>query len=532
MNPKRKKQVSFSASLYISIFVLIVAMTAIMAFISTQYSIRVRQDDLDQLITTAASAISESPRVREMILKKVPDPVLTEQFDKLTREDSELDIIVICDKNSVRFYHTNHDRIGQKFVGGDQDRVLGGETAYISVAVGTLGLQRRAFHAVLDEEGNTIGFVMVSVLNNRLEAVRNQILGFFVLILIVVFFVGLLIAAIFQYHLQQILLGYHPEDFVNLYIEREEVLNALEEGLYAIDKEGKVTLINAAAKRLLGLDPDFIAIGQPIQNLFPDTLLPITVQSGQTEHDIIFDMGGNHLLSSRIPVRRNGRIIGAVAVFQNKTEVTHLAEELMDTKYMVDTLRAVNHEFMNKLHVILGLLEVKELEQAKQYILHTTLVSGQAVSDIHHRVPISSLAALLIGKMIRASELGITFVLKQDSYFHEKKVQLPADCYITLVGNLLENAIDELNSQEYPIKRIELGIYSEEGHTTIVCDDTGGGIPEEILFSIYDTHTTTKGEGHGNGYKLMKAVVDQYEGTFHIDTEPGEGTSIEILLPI
>jgi C4-dicarboxylate-specific signal transduction histidine kinase len=100
------------------------------------------------------------------------------------------------------------------------------------------------------------------------------------------------------------------------------------------------------------------------------------------------------------------------------------------------------------------------------------------------------------------------------------------------VGNLVENAIDELNGHDFPVKQIELGIYSEEGHTTIICDDTGGGIPEEILFSIYDPHTTTKGEGHGNGFRLMKDIVDRYEGTFHIETEEGEGTSIEILLPV
>lgn len=92
--------------------------------------------------------------------------------------------------------------------------------------------------------------------------------------------------------------------------------------------------------------------------------------------------------------------------------------------------------------------------------------------------------------------------------------------------------MDELNSGDYPIKEIQLGIYSEEGMTMISCDDTGGGIPEEILPSIYDKKTTTKGEGHGNGFALMKEIVDHYNGTFHIETEPGEGASIEITLPV
>ena len=79
---------------------------------------------------------------------------------------------------------------------------------------------------------------------------------------------------------------------------------------------------------------------------------------------------------------------------------------------------------------------------------------------------------------------------------------------------------------------MELGIYSQEGNTIITCDDTGGGIPEEILFSIYDHHTTTKGEGHGSGFALMKEITDSYQGMIHIDTEAGMGSSIEIILPV
>lgn len=209
-----------------------------------------------------------------------------------------------------------------------------------------------------------------------------------------------------------------------------------------------------------------------------------------------------------------------------------MAEELTGAKFLVDTLRALNHEFMNKLHIILGYLELNEVTKAKDYILGTSLVSGEAVSDIAKRVPLQNLAALLIGKLVRARELGIQLSLKPDSCFETEASYLPADCYVTLIGNLLENAMDELNSRTYPTKEIELGVYIKDGHTIITCDDTGGGIPENILASIYDRHTTTKGEGHGTGFALMKEIVDRYQGTIQIDTEKDIGTSIEITLPV
>ena len=239
------------------------------------------------------------------------------------------------------------------------------------------------------------------------------------------------------------------------------VMDALEEGLFAIDTEGRVTVMNRAARKMLELPDSVNPEGRLLTDYYPETMLPTTVRTGITEHDVSFMIRGKHIISSRIPVRRKGKITGAVSIFRNKTEVTKLAEELTGTRYMIETLRAVNHEFTNKLHVILGLLEMNEIPEAKEYITGTSLISGQAVSDISRRVPIPSLAALLIGKLMKANEMGIRFVLKQDTFFNSKESGLPVDCFITLVGNLLENAMDELNSGDFPEKAIELGIYSE-----------------------------------------------------------------------
>lgn len=523
---------STSGRLYaaiLSVTILTVILTGIMSF---QFAFSSKNEDRDTALLDYASMIAQFPQTRTMILTGECPPDMVEQLDAFTSSVTLLDLIVVCNTDSIRIYHTNHERIGESFIGDDQGRALDGAEPYISVATGSMGLQRRAFHAVTDASGNVIGFVMTSVLQTNMTHVRNQIISAFISILLVMIFASMIIAAIFQEHLKTILLGYKPEVFANLYIERAEVLDALDEGLFAIDTEGRVIIMNRSAKRMLDLPEDASTEGEYLVTYYPETKLPVTVTTGVSEHNINFQIKGKHIISSRIPVRRNGKIIGAVSIFRNKTEVIELAEELVGSKYVIDSLRAVNHEFMNKLHVILGLLEMDETEKAKEYILGTQLISGKAVADIHSRVPIPSLAALIIGKLLRANELGISFVLKQDSYFYPKEHHLPSECWITLVGNLVENAIDELNGHDYPVKQIELGIYSEEGHTTIVCDDTGGGIPEEILFSIYDPHTTTKGEGHGNGFRLMKDIVDRYEGTFHIETEEGEGTSIEILLPV
>ena len=528
----RKSRLTAFQKMYMNSALLVLLTVLVTGAASLYFAISIKQQDLDTAIRDLASLTANLEVVRRDLADGAPSPELDQELRLLIESFEQVDVLVVCDVNGIRYFHNEKERVGQHFVGNDEAPILSGADPYISEAVGTLGMQRRAFHAVTDEEGTIVGFVIASVLTSHLIVVRNRIIGTFLLLLAVMIPVGCLFSYVWMIRLKKLLMGFAPEEFLNLYIERREVLDALEEGIFAVNTQGNVILMNQSARRMLNMDPDEITEGRPLKQIFPETRLPETVRTGKAEYNISFSIYQKNVISSRIPIRQKDQIIGAVSIFRDRTEVTKLAEELTGANYMVDTLRAFNHEFMNKLHIILGLLEINETEKAKHYILQTSLVSGEAVSDISHRVPISTLAALLIGKLIRANELGISFSLKKDSYFFSKETHLPADCYITLVGNLVENAMDELNSADYPVKSIELGIYSEEAHTIITCDDTGGGIPEEILFSIYDRHTTTKGEGHGTGFALMKEIVDRYEGTFHIDTEPGVGTSIEIILPV
>lgn len=433
------KKLSISTSLYIMIFALCALISLISGVIYYNVTSQMGRRDLDTTITDIAAFVASLEEVRDLILEGETSSKTNAAFDALSNL-SQLDLLVICDAYSTRQYHTIHDRIGEGFIGGDEGPILAGADPYISMAVGTMGLQRRAFHAVTDEDGRIIGFVMASVLNSRLDEIRVRNVRIFFFVFLVIFVMGGIIARLFQRSLFKALLGHDPEEIAELYVERGELLESM-------------------------------------------------------------------------------------------AERVALTEQLTSANAMVETLRTVNHEFKNKLHVILGLMETGNTAAAKDYILDVSLASSDAVSDISHRIPNTAVAALLIGKMMRASELGMTFILKQDTVFLNKTVP-STESLVTVLGNLIENAMEELNSGNFPEKRIEIGLYMSEKHTMILCDDTGGGIPDDILVRIYDRHTSTKGEGHGNGLHTIREIIDFYEGEIHIDTEAGEGTSIQIDLPV
>ena len=114
----------------------------------------------------------------------------------------------------------------------------------------------------------------------------------------------------------------------------------------------------------------------------------------------------------------NNKVIGAVTILRNKTEVTRLAEELTGVNQIIDSLRSNTHEFMNKLHVILGLIQIGKTENAKSYIMNIREEQSEIVSLIIKKIKDPTIAALIIGKISRAKEMGIKLNLNPNSYFN------------------------------------------------------------------------------------------------------------------
>jgi sensor histidine kinase regulating citrate/malate metabolism len=74
-------------------------------------------------------------------------------------------------------------------------------------------------------------------------------------------------------------------------------------------------------------------------------------------------------------------------------------EELSGTRYLVDSMRANNHDFTNKLHVILGLIQMGMYDDASSYIQNITMVQRENISKVMNAVNVPAVAALLIGKI-------------------------------------------------------------------------------------------------------------------------------------
>ena len=144
------------------------------------------------------------------------------------------------------------------------------------------------------------------------------------------------------------------------------MLQSVKEGIIAVDKDARVTLINNEAKRLFkksGLEEDFI--GKDVEKYMPNSCIKEVLQTGKAQLYEEQNLYGITIVTNRVPLYVKGEIVGAIATFRDKTEIRQLAEQLTDIQLYAEALRAQSHEFMNKMHVVLGLTHMKHYEQIR-----------------------------------------------------------------------------------------------------------------------------------------------------------------------
>ena len=169
-------------------------------------------------------------------------------------------------------------------------------------------------------------------------------------------------------------------------------------------------------------------------------------------------------------------------------------------------------------------LQSGQIDQAKHLIINSSLISSQAVRETADCIRVSSICALVIGKMMHAAEYGICLTVTPDSRCRPEDLLLTETECTSIVGNLLENAIEELARSSPKVREIRLGFYTRSDCNIITCEDTGDGVPEDIRARIFERGFSSKGPGRGLGLAMIRDITQRRGGTIDLDTEPHTGT--------
>jgi len=481
-------------------------------------------------IMNTAEMVAHSQEIIDNLKIKDPDNKIGPYIAMQLKSLDQIQYIIVADTDGIRYSHPNPDLIGKKFVGGDELGVIKYGETYFSESTGTLGRALRAFTPVYDTEtGREIGFVSVGTLTQSIDEAKQTAILYILLISLGALAAGILGAYILARNIKNSLLGLEPEEITRLYNEKMGILDAIYEGLIAVDALGRITIINDSAISILHYEDKVDKnelIGRNIEEVLPTTRLNSILETGKSEYEMEQRINNTVILTNRLPIVDRGRIVGAIATFRDKTELTRLAEELTGAKKMAWSLRAQNHEFMNKLHTISGLIQLEEYEEALQFISDVARSRNRISSILTERIKDPSLSAILLSKYNKAEESRVRFLVDEESSLSRLPAHMTSEDIVSVVGNLIENSLDEVENNG--TGEIYVRINQDDEMLRIKVRDNGPGIKEELREKIYEQGFTTKEGQRGHGMYITKKIIEDAGGTISFKADNGVFWDINI----
>lgn len=441
---------------------------------------------------------------------------------------TKAEFVVAIDNDGVRYSHPVPERIGQHVVGGDEAPALRGEE-YISTALGTLGTSLRGFAPVYNQEGVQVGAVLVGFLTKDIDAQIEKVMNQVHLAIAAGIAISIFGSIIVADRIKATMFNLEPAEIAAVLEQRSAILASVREGLIAVDAAGRVTQVNQEAERLLGAVKN--SVGRPVEEVVPNTKLPRILESGVAELDQEQLINGVVVVTNRVPIIVHGAVVGAVATFRDKTEVKQLAETLTGVRQYVDALRAQTHEFRNRLHRIAGHIQLGNAETALNQIMETVETEQDRVQFVDNHIRPSGLAALLLGKLGRARELGVVLQITDDSNVERLPSNIDIDSLVVIVGNLIENALEAVREEPADRRQVTVALVSAADGLVIKVDDSGPGIPPEQRSTVFQSGVTTKGEGRGLGLTLVANALEGLRGDVEVNVSPLGGASFELFIP-
>ncbi len=257
----------------------------------------------------------------------------------------------------------------------------------------------------------------------------------------------------------------------------------------------------------------------------------------------------------------DGKISGAVINVRDKTESKKLEDELQMVRHLeaLGGLAAgIAHQFNNTLAIILGNVEGAEMELADRQdldcywepihgaIQRMTGLTQQLLA--HARGGKYSSQLVSMNELIRECLSDKKNAINKDSRIETELSE--EDCLVEIdeiqmkyvIEAILQNSIDSFEhdgmirivSSQTRINEREktlAGGLKTGPYVKITLSDNGSGIDPDLLPRVFEPFFTTKFIGRGLGLAAVYGIITNHNGWIGIESKPGEGTTVTILLP-
>jgi two-component system nitrogen regulation sensor histidine kinase GlnL len=353
-------------------------------------------------------------------------------------------------------------------------------------------------------------------------------------------------------------------------VDLQRVLDAVLDGVIVVDREGCVEQVNAEACRILETSPEAIG-GEPIERVLGREhamakLARAALASGRTalasdepverrfDVKLVVDVAASATFDER------GTPDGVVVALRDRTIQHSLQQVVAERERLAAFGRiaaGIAHEVKNPLGGIRGAAELLELRAADAPTRESARLIVREVDRIATLV--DDLMVFARGEKVQLTPVNlhrllddVLDLLAHDPLSANAKVErqfdpsLPdlladPDRLIQVFLNLTRNALQALEAKGGTLVirtrvSVDHRLLIEDGtrvpEVLIEFEDTGPGIPPDVLENVSTPFFTTRKGGTGLGLALSKHWVARHGGVLRIESTPGEGTRVRVSLPL
>lgn len=347
-------------------------------------------------------------------------------------------------------------------------------------------------------------------------------------------------------------------------------LRSIGDGVIATDTSGNIILINHVAEELTGWAQDE-CLGKPLSSVFNirneisgkpcqnpvDKILKNKRIEEVTNNTMLISRDGQQRIisDSGAPIKdKDGKTIGIVLVFRDITEKEQLLDAIQNNQRLESLgilAGGIAHDFNNIMSGIFGYIDlacdeaknpsvIKYLKEALKAINRVKGLTQQLLTFSKGGEPIRKTCTLFpfVSETARFALSGsnVTCVTElQDSIWN-------CDYDVNQIGQVIDNIV--INAQQaMPLggtirisaKNVNIGknthLLNKGNYVRVSFNDTGIGIPKEIIPKIFDPFFTTKQKGSGLGLATSYSIITRHGGAIEVESEPGKGSTFHVYLP-
>ncbi len=343
------------------------------------------------------------------------------------------------------------------------------------------------------------------------------------------------------------------------------VIQAAQEAIVTVDAAGRIDMLNDAARRLLGVTGD-ASIGERLADFlmyssaWSEALEQTAAGSdGQTLHSAELRRDGAPSVAVEFtvgPIRTAGAN-GSVVVLRDvssrvaeRTRREAFDRQLAEADKMLAIGRVVSgvaHELNNPLSVVLGQSEqlvdgasaadmqtglklIHEQAHRARHIVRDLLAFVRRRDDPSASiVPLAPVVRRAVASQQgNAASCGVTVVARFADALPSVAVDEPAIEQVLV--NMIANGIDAAGKDG----TVRVASFVRDDQVDIIVDDTGQGVPEELLPRVFEPFFTTKepGRGTGLGLSVSREIAEQYRGCLRLENRPAPGVGARFILTL